>query len=160
METISRRKMLFTISIVASASYRIRGQQSPKVDVYKDPTCGCCANWVTHMKMRGFDTTVMDVPDIAAVKTKYHVPNQLRSCHTALVGGYVIEGHVPASDVQRLLKQRPKVVGLAVPGMPIGSPGMEGQNGRPYDVLTFDAAGKSLMIFTALSISSAPLAPK
>jgi hypothetical protein len=148
METISRRKMLLAISIVASASHRIRGQQPPKVDVYKDPTCGCCSLWVTHMKMRGFDTTVTDVPDIAAVKTKYHVPNQLRSCHTALVGGYVIEGHVPATDVQRLLKQRPKVVGLAVPGMPIGSPGMEGQNGRPYDVLTFDAAGKTTVFST------------
>jgi hypothetical protein len=148
MKTISRRKMLLAISIVASASYRIRAQQPPKVEVYKDPTCGCCAIWVTHMKMRGFDTTVMNVGDIAAVKAKYHVPNQLRSCHTALVGGYVIEGHVPATDVQRLLKQRPKVVGLAVPGMPIGSPGMEGQNGRPYDVLTFDAAGKTTVFST------------
>ena len=155
METISRRKMLLAISIVASASSRIRGQQSPKVDVYKDPTCGCCTNWVTHMKMRGFDTTVMDVRDIAAVKTKYRVPNQLRSCHTALVGGYVIEGHVPATDVQRLLKQRPKVVGLAVPGMPIGSPGMEGQNGRPYDVLTFDAAGKTTVFSTQQPSSQA-----
>jgi hypothetical protein len=148
MKTISRRTMLLMMSMVASASFRIRGQQPPKVDVYKDPTCGCCANWVTHMKTRGFDTTVTDVRDIAAIKTKYQVPNQLRSCHTALVGGYVIEGHVPASDVQRLLKQRPKVVGLAVPGMPVGSPGMEGSNGRPYDVLTFDAAGKTTVFST------------
>ncbi len=155
MKTISRRKMLLAMSMVASVSYRIRGQQPPKVDVYKDPTCGCCSNWVTHMKKRGFDTTVTDVRDIAAVKAKYDVPNQLRSCHTALVGGYVIEGHVPATDVQRLLKQRPKVVGLAVPGMPTGSPGMEGQNGRPYDVLTFDAAGKTTVFSTQQPSSQA-----
>lgn len=148
MKTISRRKMLLVMSMVASASFRIRGQQPPNVDVYKDPTCGCCALWVAHMKARGFVTTVSDVRDIAAVKTKYHVPNQLRSCHTALVGGYVLEGHVPATDVQRLLKERPMIVGLAVPGMPVGSPGMEGPNSRPYDVLTFDAAGKTTVYST------------
>jgi hypothetical protein len=155
MKTISRRKMLLVMSMVASASFRIRGQQSPKVDIYKDPTCGCCALWVAHMKAQGFVTTVSDVRDIAAVKTKYHVPNQLRSCHTALVGGYVLEGHVPATDVHRLLKQRPTVVGLAVPGMPVGSPGMEGPNGRPYDVLTFDAAGKTTVYSTQKPSSQA-----
>src|SRR5258706_12406647 len=155
MKTISRRTMLLTMSMVASSSFRIRGQQPPKVDVYKDPTCGCCANWVTHMKTRGFETTVTDVRDIAGIKTKYHVPNQLRSCHTALVGGYVLEGHVPATDVQRLLKQRPMVVGLAVPGMPVGSPGMEGSNGRPYDVLTLDAAGKTTVYSTQKPSSQA-----
>ena len=155
MNTISRRKMLLVMSMFASGSYRILGQQSPKVDVYKDPSCGCCANWVAHMKAQGFAATATDVRDIAAVKTKYHVPNQLRSCHTALVGGYVIEGHVPATDVQRLLKERPRVVGLAVPGMPIGSPGMEGLNGRPYDVLTFDAAGKTSVYSTQKPVSRA-----
>ena len=148
MKTISRRKMLLVLSMMASATYRIRGQQSPKVDIYKDPTCGCCGKWVTHLKTEGFATTVTDVRDIAAVKAKYRVPDQLRSCHTALVGGFVIEGHVPASDVRRLLEERPKVVGLAVPGMPTGSPGMEGPNGRPYDVLTFDAAGKTTVYST------------
>src|SRR6267142_5285941 len=113
MNTISRRKLLLMMSMVASATYRIRGQQAPKVDVYKDPTCGCCGNWVTHLQRQGFVTTVEDVRNIAAVKTKYHVPSQLRSCHTALVGGYVIEGHVPATDIRRLLKERPKVAGLA-----------------------------------------------
>ncbi len=155
MKTISRRKMLLVMSMVVSAPCRIRGQQSPKVDIYKDPTCGCCALWVAHMKAQGFVTTVTDARDIAAIKTKYHVPNQLRSCHTALVGGYVLEGHVPATDVQRLLKQRPVVVGLAVPGMPVGSPGMEGPNGRPYDVLTFDAAGKTTVYSTQKPSSQA-----
>ena len=155
MKTISRRKMLLVMSMMVSSSYRIRGQQSPKVDVYKDPTCGCCGNWVTHVRAQGFDTVVSDVRDIAAVKAKYHVPDQLRSCHTALVGGYVIEGHVPATDIRRLLKERPKVVGLAVPGMPIGSPGMEGPNARPYDVLTFDAAGKTTVYSTQKPTSHA-----
>ena len=148
MKTISRRKMLLVLSMVVSASYRVRGQQSPKVEVYKDPTCGCCGKWVTHLETQGFATTVTDVRDIGTLKTKYHVPDQLRSCHTALVGGFVIEGHVPASDVRRLLRERPKVAGLAVPGMPTGSPGMEGPNGRPYDVLTFDAAGKTTVYST------------
>lgn len=143
MHAITRRKMLMTMSIVAAASSAIRAQQRPKVSVYKDPTCGCCANWVAHLRAHGFDTTATDAQDLAAVKSKYRVPASLRSCHTALVDGYVIEGHVPAGDIQRLLKDRPKVVGLAVPGMPIGSPGMEGVNGQQYDVLAFDAAGKT-----------------
>ena len=155
MKPISRREMLLAMSMVAAASYRIRGQQAPKVEVYKDPTCGCCGNWVALLQAQGFATTVADVSDVAAVKTKYHVPNQLRSCHTALVGGYVIEGHVPPADIRRLLRERPRVLGLAVPGMPIGSPGMEGPNGKPYDVLTFDAAGTSTVYSTQKPLSRA-----
>ena len=143
METISRRKMLLAISIVASASYRIRGQQSPKVEVYKDPTCGCCSQWVEHLKAAGFTANTTEMKDLDAFKTTHGVPQRARSCHTALVGGYVIEGHVPAADVQRLLRERPAVVGLAVPGMPIGSPGMEvnGVKAQAYDVVTFDKQG-------------------
>jgi hypothetical protein len=115
------------------------------VQVYKDPTCGCCALWVEHLRKAGFTATVADVEDMNAVKTKHGVPRQARSCHTALVGDYVVEGHVPAADVQRLLKLRPSVVGIAVPGMPIGSPGMEvaGMKPQPYDVLVFDKAGQT-----------------
>ena len=148
MNTLTRRTMLLSLAMAASASYRIRGQQPPKLDVYKDPTCGCCGFWVAHMRAQGFTASVTDSPDIDAVKTKYRVPSQLRSCHTTVVGGYVIEGHVPAADVKRLLKERPTVVGLTVPGMIVGSPGMEGPNGRPYDVLTFDAAGKTTVYST------------
>ena len=148
MKTISRRKMLIALSMMASASYRIHGQQPPHVDVYKDPSCGCCGNWVAHLRREGFTATATDVRDITTVKIKNHVPGPLQSCHTALVGGYVIEGHVPASDIQRLLKERPKIVGLAVPGMITGSPGMEGLGGKPYDVLTFDAAGKTTVYST------------
>ena len=148
MDTLSRREMLLTITMGLIASSRIRGQQVTKVDVYKDPTCGCCAQWVTHLQRAGFAAAVTDVQSIEAVKIKYHVPVQLQSCHTALVGGYVIEGHVPATELRRLLAERPKIVGLAVPGMPIGSPGMEGPSGKPYDVVSFDAAGTTRVYST------------
>ncbi|ODS53757.1 MAG: hypothetical protein ABS36_12520 [Acidobacteria bacterium SCN 69-37] len=114
------------------------------VTVYKDPSCGCCAKWVDHLKQNGFATKVIKSRQLDDIKTEKHVPRQARSCHTALVNGYAIEGHVPASDVQRLLKERPSgIVGLAVPGMPIGSPGMEmpGRKAQPFDVLAFDKDG-------------------
>jgi hypothetical protein len=118
--------------------------------VFKTPTCGCCAKWVEQVRQSGFATKAVDLPqaDVTAVKTKHNVPRALHTCHTALVAGYVIEGHVPVADIQRLLKQRPAVVGLAVPGMPIGSPGMEGPNPQPYDVLTFDKQGATKVFAT------------
>ena len=111
--------------------------------VYKSPTCGCCSEWAQHMKRAGFDVQIREVPDILPYEQKFGVPQALSSCHVATVGGYAIEGHVPASDIKRLLKERPKAKGLAAPGMPQGSPGME--QGRPkdrYETLLFDAAGK------------------
>jgi hypothetical protein len=153
MNTITRRKMLLALSMVASASYQIRGQQLPKVVVYKDPACTCCGKWVAHLQREGFPATATDVRDITAIKVKYNVPGKLQSCHTALVGSYVIEGHVPASDIRRLLKERPNVAGLTVPGMPTGSPGMEGLNGKPYDVIAFDAAGKTRVYSTQQPVS-------
>jgi hypothetical protein len=118
--------------------------QGPLVQVYKDPTCGCCANWVKHLQDNGFTTKVDETADLAALKTKHNIPGAARSCHTAIVDGYVIEGHVPAADVKRLLKDRPAVLGLAVPGMPIGSPGMEVAGVKPaaYNTMTFDAKGQ------------------
>ena len=119
-------------------------QKPATVEVYKDPTCGCCALWVKHLEGAGFTTRVTETQDMAAVKQKHGVPSKAASCHTAIVDGYVIEGHVPAADVRRLLKERPAVVGLAVPGMPIGSPGMEvGSTKQPYSVLAFDKAGQT-----------------
>jgi hypothetical protein len=116
----------------------------PTVEVFKSPTCGCCANWVKHLEANGFTTKVTDVDDMTQVKAKYGVPGRLQSCHTAVVNGYVLEGHVPAADVQRLLKERPSVAGVAVPGMPIGSPGMEqGSIVQPYNVMTFDKQGQT-----------------
>jgi len=115
-----------------------------RITVYKTPTCGCCAKWVDHMKAAGFAPTVHDLPELSAIKAKHGIPANLQSCHTALVDGYVVEGHVPADVVQKLLKERPKVAGIAVPGMPMGSPGMEqGDLKDPYDVLTFDASGNT-----------------
>lgn len=115
-----------------------------EVTVYKSPTCGCCQKWVEHMKANGFTVKAIDTEDVVKHKIANGVPYELGSCHTAIVGGYTIEGHVPAGDIKRLLKGRPPVRGLAVPGMPIGSPGMEqGAHKDKYDVLTFDKQGKT-----------------
>lgn len=110
--------------------------EQPVLTVYKSPTCGCCLKWVEHMRDAGFEVTVNDVDNVHPVKMRVGVPPGKGSCHTAEVGGYFLEGHVPASDVKRLLAQRPAAKGLAVPGMPLGSPGMEVPDGRkqPYDV--------------------------
>ena len=115
-----------------------------EITVYKSPTCGCCKEWVKHLQANGFSVKAHDVADITVHKTANGVPAKLASCHTAKVDGYVIEGHVPASDIKRLLKERPAVSGLAVPGMPVGSPGMEhGEHKDRYEVLTFDKQGKT-----------------
>ncbi len=100
----------------------------PALDVWKSPTCGCCHDWITHLQANGFQVTVHDVSEAAkaAQRLKLGLPDKFGSCHTALVDGYVVEGHVPAREITRLLKERPKAVGLAVPGMPVGSPGMDG----------------------------------
>ena len=97
--------------------------------------------WVAHLKQHGFDVTSTNVPDMTAVKRRVGVPAPLTSCHTALIDGYIVEGHVPADDIKRLLAERPDVAGVSVPGMPIGAPGMEGPNPQPYDVLAFDEDG-------------------
>jgi hypothetical protein len=116
------------------------------VAIYKTPTCGCCSLWVKHLQQNGFTTKVTDMESLEDLKTTNNVPRQARSCHTAVVDGFVIEGHVPAAEIQRLLKERPKgVIGLAVAGMPIGSPGMEVQGVTPqaYNVLAFDKSGQT-----------------
>jgi hypothetical protein len=113
----------------------------PKMIVTRDPNCGCCGNWVEHIKAAGFSVDVVKVDDVMPLKTRLGVPEALMSCHTAEIGGYVIEGHVPAEAVNRLLIERPKAIGLAVPGMPVGSPGMEvpGQAPQSYDIAIFSA---------------------
>ncbi len=120
-----------------------RGSAFPVVDVYKTPTCGCCSKWVDHLREEGFEVRTTDMADLTDFKASHGVPAQLGSCHTALVSGYVLEGHVPGEDVQRLLEERPPTAGLAVPGMPIGSPGMEipGSNVQPYDVVAYSNDG-------------------
>jgi len=120
----------------------IQGQSLQAV-VYKSPTCGCCEVWVKHLRDAGFGVTVRDTHNMSPVKQKLGVPARMASCHTAQIGGYFIEGHVPMADIQRLLKERPKALGLAVPGMPAGSPGMEQPSGKVdrYDVLLVTADG-------------------
>ena len=114
----------------------------PTVTVYKSPSCNCCAEWVTHMREQGFPVEIQSRFNVKPVKRKVGVPSSLAACHTALVNNYVVEGHVPAKDVKQLLRENPKVRGLSVPGMPVGSPGMErGNRVEPYKVLTFTPAG-------------------
>lgn len=111
----------------------------PEMTVFKSPTCGCCSKWIEHLEEEGFEVTSRDMPNVAPVKENLSVPSRLASCHTAVVDGYVVEGHVPADDIKRLLREQPDVTGLAVPGMPVGSPGMEvpGRGVDPYDVIAF-----------------------
>ena len=130
---------------LASAQRSQAAAAAGTVEVYKSPTCGCCSKWVEHLQAHGFTVKTTNVEDIYEIKTTHRVPGAVESCHTALVGGYVVEGHVPAADVQRLLKERPAVAGIGVRGMPIGSPGMEVAGVKPqaYDVLAFDKQGQT-----------------
>lgn len=148
------RRTIVTMPMVllgahAAGLSRVAGaqQRGPLVEVWKSPTCGCCKDWVAHMQDNGFRVTVHETGNVAA-RARLGIPNELGSCHTARVEGYAIEGHVPAGDVRRLLREKPKAIGLAVPGMPIGSPGMDGPEygGRkdPYDVLLVRSNGVSV----------------
>jgi hypothetical protein len=117
-----------------------------EMTVYKDPSCGCCGNWIKHIKAAGHTVKTVNTEDMDRIKKTFGVPEAVQSCHTALVDGYVIEGHVPAADINRLLAERPKARGLAVPGMPTGAPGMEMPDMKPdhYDVYLFNAKGGSV----------------
>lgn len=134
---------LGALAALARAPAALAQQLPPGVlGVYKTPWCGCCEAWAVHMHEAGFDVRVADFEDLGPVKRHFGVPPALQSCHTAVIDGYVVEGHVPAREVKRLLAERPDAVGLAVPDMPIGSPGME-QDGvvEAYDVILFSEAG-------------------
>lgn len=128
---------------VTTAAAPAQGQGTRMV-VYKTPTCGCCRAWVDSMRAAGFALEVHDVADVQPVKQEHGLPGHLASCHTALVDGFVVEGHTPADVIRRLLRERPQVAGIAVPGMPAGSVGMEVPGGRkdPYDIITFTRDGK------------------
>lgn len=126
----------------AAAPYPVHEHsKEPVITVYRDPNCGCCTKWIEHLVKHGFRVNDKKSDDMSAIKRGLGVPEKAESCHTGVVNGYVIEGHVPAADIQRLLKEKPKVAGLAVPGMPMGSPGMEGPRTDRYDVLSFDKSG-------------------
>lgn len=139
---MNRRQMLM---LGASATWLAmagtgRSQSVPQVTVTKDPDCGCCNGWVAHLRRSGFAVTTNNSPDVPALKKQLGVPDDLASCHTAEVAGYVIEGHVPAPAIRRLLQQRPSARGLAVPGMPGGSPGMPAEVHVEYEVIMFSGA--------------------
>lgn len=125
---------MFPIGVLAKTA-------APVIDVYKSASCGCCTQWVDHLQKNGFVVNAHNVPNTAAYRTRLGVPVSLGSCHTAAIGGYAIEGHVPADDIRRLLMEKPAAAGLAVPQMPMGSPGMEGMHSDAFDVLLFRKDG-------------------
>ena len=146
--------MKYAVLFALSLSVAVAAQTSkpaPTMEVFKSPTCGCCSKWVDHVREAGFTVKVTELSDdaLATVKEKHGIPRTAQSCHTGVIGGYVVEGHVPASEVQRLLKERPAVTGIAVGGMPTGSPGMEvpGRPAQTYNVVTFDKQG-ALKVFS------------
>ena len=141
MRTI--RKLAWAVGLPLALAACAESQAAETaVTVYKSPTCGCCSDWVDHLEENGFAVTVVDQTDVSPVKAAHGVPKELASCHTAVVEGYAVEGHVPADVIRRLLKERPAVKGIAVPGMPAGSPGMEmGDRQDRYEVFTFDENG-------------------
>jgi hypothetical protein len=142
------RNVLIALAVAAATALGIVSAQQPRpgaplLEVFKTPTCGCCSQWVEHMRASGFTVRTTDLNDLTGIKKTRGVPDQVQSCHTAAVNGYVVEGHVPAADVHRLLKEKPAVAGIAVGGMPVGSPGMEvpGTKAQPFNVMSFDKSG-------------------
>jgi hypothetical protein len=140
----TRRGFVAGLAGIAIAAPLRAAEGLPKVVVTKDPTCGCCSGWVDHLKQAGFPVEVIETSDINRVKVRLGVPQALAACHTGEVAGYVIEGHVPAGAIKRLLAEKPKATRLAVPGMPIGSPGMEVEGAAPqaYEVTLFGPGGQ------------------
>lgn len=141
-----RRHLLGTL-LALCLSTGAWAQAAPRADeaveVYKSPYCGCCTEWVEHLRANGFTVSTRDVDDVPAARRKLGMPERLGSCHTARIGNYLVEGHVPAADIRRLLKEKPKAVGLAVPGMPPGSPGMESPRPVPYQTLLVQPDGST-----------------
>ena len=151
-ETTRWRRVARTVAVAGGLALSMIGSaHAAAMDVYKTATCGCCAAWVSHVRAAGFDVTVHEVSQAELYERKRDLGLEpgLASCHTALIDGYIVEGHVPAADVRRLLRERPDVAGLAVPGMPLGSPGMEYGNRRdPYNVVAFGDDG-TLRVFSS-----------
>jgi len=145
--SLQRRRSLLGMVAMGAASIAVAAKpQILEIQVWKDPNCGCCNAWIEHLEKNGFSLTVIDAGNNAA-RARLGLPQKFASCHTGLVQGYVIEGHVPAADIRRLIKEKPDAIGIAVPGMPIGSPGMDGPDyGKqrdPYQVLLIQKNGSS-----------------
>ena len=150
INTVSRRKALRLALALTGAAFlshpllAMARSDAELITVWKTPNCGCCKEWVAHLRSSGFDVVTHDVKDTATIRQKLGLPLKFASCHTAQFGGYVLEGHVPAPEIRRLMRDKPEAVGLAVPGMPVGSPGMETDGSRDaYDVLLVLADGSS-----------------
>lgn len=136
------RRLLLVAALIGAAGLGPTFAGGDEVTMYKDPNCGCCGKWAEHMRANGFAVKEVATPKMSAVKREAGVPQALGSCHTARVGGYIVEGHVPAADVKRMLADKPEIVGISAPGMPQGSPGMEGPYPADrYDVVSFDRDG-------------------
>jgi hypothetical protein len=140
--SLSRRTALGLLVAGLAHVLPVQAAARPKVVVSRDPSCGCCGAWAEHLRRAGFPVEIVETTNVNAVKQRLGVPPDLAACHTAEVQGYVIEGHVPASAILRLLEERPQATGLAVPGMPIGSPGMEGGRPETYEVVLFGSQGR------------------
>lgn len=134
--------------VQAQAMAAVDSGEPIDITVYKTPTCGCCGGWADHLEESGFKVTRVDVADLSAVKDRHGVPYAMRTCHTAVARGKVIEGHVPAEEIRRFLAEERPEAGLAVPGMPMGSPGMEGPRSDPYAVYAFDGASEPTVFAT------------
>ncbi len=134
------RSLLLIALVSTGTAY---AQAATEVEVFKSPSCGCCGKWIEHLQQNGFQVNTHEINDVPAARKKLGMPDRLGSCHTARIGDYVIEGHVPAADIQRLLKEKPKALGLAVPSMPPGSPGMETAKPVPYETLLVQMDGNS-----------------
>jgi hypothetical protein len=143
--------LLAAICLAAPAS----GAESSDdtIQVYKAPGCACCNKWVDHLRAAGFQVEAHEARNLDAIRKQLGVPQKLAGCHTARIGGYVIEGHVPAAQIQRLLKEKSAVAGISVPGMPIGSPGMEGPGGRDFDVVVWSKDGTSSVYATVKPVA-------
>jgi len=134
---LSRRSAVLGLGSVGLTGVSTDAAEPDEITVYKTPSCGCCKNWVNHLQQAGFKTSIKEFDDLTPIRQRFGVPTNLSACHTGFVRKYVIEGHVPANDIKRLLRERPKALGLTVPGMPAGSPGMETPDGtkQPYTTL-------------------------
>lgn len=147
---LSRSALVPVLGAVAAAATLVAatpassGPVAPTVvTVYKSPSCGCCTAWVEYLRGNGYQVKTVDLDDLTEIKAASGVPRAVQTCHTAVVGGYAVEGHVPVDALRKLLSEKPKVAGIGVPGMPVGSPGMEGTPAQHYDVVSWDKAGKT-----------------
>ena len=133
----------YLAALLAAVAFNALAADLPEVEVYKSPYCGCCTEWAKHMADNGFRVKAINVDDVSGTRARLGMPERYASCHTAKIGDYLIEGHVPAGDVKRLLREKPGAIGLAAPGMPGGSPGMESAKKEAYDVLLVGSDGRA-----------------